>query len=47
MNYTLDCEQEADAEVKEVIAFHIEGLKDDGLPVPVQTITVEYIELVA
>jgi predicted RNase H-like HicB family nuclease len=47
MNYTLDCEQEAEAEIKEVIACHIEGLKEDGLPVPVPTSTVEYIELVA
>jgi predicted RNase H-like HicB family nuclease len=39
--------EEAEAEIKEAIAFHIEGMKEDGLPVPVPTSTVEYIELVA
>jgi predicted RNase H-like HicB family nuclease len=37
--------EEAEAEIKEAIAFHIDGMKEDGLPVPVPTNTVEYVEL--
>jgi predicted RNA binding protein YcfA (HicA-like mRNA interferase family) len=34
-------------EIREAIAFHIEGIQEDGLPVPLPTSTVEYIELAA
>lgn len=30
--------------IKEAISFHIDGLKEDGLPVPEQTTICEYIE---
>lgn len=36
---------EVEQEIREAIAFHIEGLREDGLPVPAATSQVEYIEL--
>ncbi|MGP9812481.1 type II toxin-antitoxin system HicB family antitoxin [Rhodopseudomonas sp. NSM] len=33
-----------EAEIREAIRFHIDGLKDDGLPVPAPTSLAEYIE---
>ena len=39
--------QEVEAEIREAIAFHIEGLREDGLVVPEPTSKVEYIELAA
>jgi predicted RNase H-like HicB family nuclease len=34
----------AEREIREAIRFHIEGLKEDGLPVPQPTSSVEYVE---
>lgn len=34
-----------ESEIREAIRFHIEGLKEDGLPVPQPTSTVEYVEM--
>jgi predicted RNase H-like HicB family nuclease len=31
-------------EIREAIRFHIEGLKADGMPVPVPTSIAEYVE---
>ena len=31
--------------IREAIAFHIEGLREDGIPVPPPTSLCEYIEL--
>ena len=31
-------------EIRDAIRFHIEGLKQDGLPVPTPTSSVEYVE---
>ena len=31
-------------EIREAIRFHIEGLKEDGLPVPAPTSIAEYVE---
>ena len=39
--------EEIENEIREAIAFHIEGLREDGLAVPLPTSTVEYIELAA
>ena len=36
---------EVETEMREAIAFHIEGMREDGLPVPEPTSQVEYIEL--
>jgi predicted RNase H-like HicB family nuclease len=35
---------EAEQEIRAAIRFHIEGLREDGLPVPEPTSSVEYIE---
>ena len=31
-------------EIREAIRFHIDGLKEDGLPVPEPTTVAEYVE---
>ena len=36
---------EAEKNIKEAIGFHIEGLKEDGLPVPEPSSFTEYIEV--
>ncbi|MDM0016744.1 type II toxin-antitoxin system HicB family antitoxin [Variovorax saccharolyticus] len=38
---------EVEAEIKEAIAFHIDGLREDGLPVPEPASQVEYVEVEA
>jgi predicted RNase H-like HicB family nuclease len=35
---------EAENGIREAIRFHIEGLKEDGLPVPAPTSIAEYVE---
>ncbi len=35
---------ETEENIKEAISFHIDGLKEDGLPVPEPTTICEYIE---
>ena len=39
--------EEVEAEIREAIAFHIEGMREDGLVIPPPTSKVEYIELAA
>ena len=39
--------REVEAEIRDAIAFHVEGLREDGLPVPEPTSQVEYVELAA
>ena len=39
--------EEVENEIREAIAFHIEGMREDGIAVPVPTSQVEYIELAA
>jgi predicted RNase H-like HicB family nuclease len=36
---------EVEAEMREAIVFHLEGLRDDGLPVPPGQSTVDYVEV--
>jgi predicted RNase H-like HicB family nuclease len=36
--------EETEKEISEAIRFHIEGLKEDGLPVPEPTSLAEYVE---
>jgi predicted RNase H-like HicB family nuclease len=36
--------QEVEQEIREAIRFHIDGLKADGLPVPMPTSIAEYVE---
>lgn len=35
---------EVEAEIRDAIRFHIEGLKTDGLPVPMPTSMAEYVD---
>lgn len=38
---------EAEQSIREAIAFHIEGLREDGLPVPQPASLVDYVEVAA
>ena len=38
---------EVESEISQAIAFHIEGMVEDGLPVPQPSSQVEYIEVAA
>ena len=33
--------------IQEAIEFHIEGLKEDGIPVPVSASSIEFVEVAA
>ena len=37
--------EETEAEVRAAIAFHLDGLREDGLPISAPTSKVQYIEL--
>ena len=39
--------QEVESEIREAIAFHLEGMREDGVAIPEPTSKVEYIELAA
>jgi predicted RNase H-like HicB family nuclease len=36
--------EEAEREIREAIRFHIEGLKEDGLPIPGPTSIANYVD---
>ena len=36
--------EDVEREIRNAIRFHIEGLKEDGLPVPAPTSIAEYVE---
>jgi predicted RNase H-like HicB family nuclease len=36
--------EETEKEIREAIRFHIEGLKQDGLPIPAPTSIANYVE---
>jgi predicted RNase H-like HicB family nuclease len=36
---------EVEAEIRQAIAFHLEGLREDGLSVPLPSSRVEYVEV--
>lgn len=38
---------EVEAAIREAIAFHLDGLREDGLPIPVPSSKVEYVEVAA
>ena len=38
---------ETEAAIREAIACHIEGMQEDGLPIPAASRQVEYIEIAA
>ena len=39
--------QEVEVAIREAISFHLEGLREDGLPVPAPASVVEYVEITA
>lgn len=39
--------EEAEQEIREAIKFHINGLREDGLPIPAASTVVEYLEIAA
>lgn len=39
--------EEVETEMREAIAFHLDGLREDGLPIPVATSRVDYLEVAA
>ncbi len=39
--------EETEREIREAIEFHIEGLIEDGLPIPQPASIVEYLEIAA
>ena len=38
---------EVEAEISEAIAFHVEGLREEELPIPMPSSKVDYIEVAA
>ena len=38
---------EVESEIREAVSFHVEGLREDGLPVPSGASQVEYVEVAA
>ena len=38
---------EVESEIRDAIVFHVEGLREDGLPVPAASSQVEYVEIPA
>lgn len=38
---------EVEAEIREAIAFHLDGMRDDGLAIPAPSSQVEYVEIAA
>jgi predicted RNase H-like HicB family nuclease len=39
--------EETEGQIREAIEFHLEGLREDGLPVPPPSSRVEYVEIAA
>ena len=39
--------EEVESQIREAIEFHLEGMRDDGLPIPPPRSRVEYIEVTA
>lgn len=44
---TGDSLAETEREIRDAIAFHLDGLREDGLPVPEPASVVEYVEVTA
>ena len=38
---------EVESQIREAIAFHVEGMREDGLPIPPPSSQVEYIDVTA
>ena len=42
-----DTLEETEREIREAIEFHIEGLREDGLPIPEPSSQIAYVEVAA
>lgn len=40
-----DTPEEAKAEIRAAIEFHLEGMREDGLPIPIPSSSAEYVEV--
>ena len=38
---------ETEAKIREAIEFHLEGMREDGIPIPPPSSQVEYVDVVA
>jgi predicted RNase H-like HicB family nuclease len=38
---------EVEAEIRDAIVFHLEGMREDGIPIPAPSSHVEYVEIAA
>jgi predicted RNase H-like HicB family nuclease len=38
---------EAETQIREAIEFHLEGMREDGTPIPLPSSQVEYVDIVA
>jgi predicted RNase H-like HicB family nuclease len=38
---------EVESEIREAIAFHVEGMREDGLPIPAPASRVDYVDVAA
>jgi predicted RNase H-like HicB family nuclease len=38
---------EAESQIREAIEFHLEGMREDGTPIPLPSSRVEYVDVVA
>lgn len=39
--------EETEAKIREAIEFHLAGLREDGIPIPPPSSSVEYVEIAA
>ena len=39
--------EEAEAQIREAIEFHLDGLREDGIPIPLPSSSVEYVDVAA
>jgi predicted RNase H-like HicB family nuclease len=39
--------EEVESQIREAIEFHLDGLRDDGLPIPQAASRVDYVDIVA
>jgi len=44
---TGDTVEETESEIREAIELHLEGMREDGLPIPTPQSKVEYIDITA
>lgn len=42
-----DTIEEVEREIQEAIEFHLEGMREDGLPIPEPSSTVNYVDVAA